>query len=269
MPERRANDVQVERLLYALKNDLTYRQDLARKLAKKDNIKYASAMRRLQRYITDAGEKRSFASAPKYYQREVRAEVRRTPPTIAPPSVTVRPKPASIFTPPPRRSLFEEDEEDEDEEESEEEGEFDSYEVHLNDLRAVIAYHDGNIKDTAQALGVNRRGERLLDYQITADEADLNISVLNMTGGGELQDGVRDFFNNAAPDTVEEIQTFAEIFFNKPDWQIGVVMNDLRGGFTTFADWWDAWELDGYDVDAQDSEYWALWREAYGRTKAA
>jgi len=66
MPERRANDAQVERLLHALKSDLSYRQDLAARIAEKENIKYASAMRRLQRYVTDAGEKRSLRVRQKF-----------------------------------------------------------------------------------------------------------------------------------------------------------------------------------------------------------
>ena len=51
MPERRANDAQVERLLQTLKSDLGYRKDLARRIAQKEGIKYDIAMRRLQRPI--------------------------------------------------------------------------------------------------------------------------------------------------------------------------------------------------------------------------
>ena len=257
MPERRANDLQVERLLHALKTDLSYRQDLAARIAEKENIKYASAMRRLQRYITDAGEKRSFARAPKPVQREVRQDYREY-------ERQVKPEPEPIT----RRERIVEHEYAEDEDEDEGEGEYDSYDVHLNDLRAVIAYHDGDIKETAKALGLTRRGEQLLDFQVKVDAADTGANVLKMTGGGAIEDGIRNLFNEVTRDTAQELQDFADIFFNRPDWQIGVMLEDLRTGGTTFADWYDAWQTDGFDSDAENSEYWRVWREAYKRTKA-
>lgn len=263
MPQRRANDAQVERLLHALKTDLTYRQQVAARIAKQDNIKYASAMRRLQRYITEAGEKRSFARAPKPYQREIRQDYREREREIEKPRTEDRLPRRS-----PERVSERESYRDEDDNEDEDEGEYDEYDVHLNDLRAVISYHDGNLKEIAKALGLSRRGEQLLDFQIRADSADTQANVLNMTGGGDIRDGIREFFNEIDEDVAEEIQEFSDIFFNRPDWQIGVMLEDLRGGGTTFADWYDAWESDGFDSQAEDSEYWRVWRAAYARATA-
>jgi len=135
-------------------------------------------------------------------------------------------------------------------------------------LRAVIAYHDGDVKETAKALGLSKRGEQLLDFQVKADAADTGANVLTMRGGGQIEDGIRDFLNEVTHDTAQELQDFADIFFNRPDWQIGVMLEDLRTGGTTFADWYDAWQTDGFDSDAENSEYWRVWREAYKRTKA-
>lgn len=266
MPQRRSNDSQVERLLAALKTDLSYRQDLAARIAKKEGIKYASAMRRLQRYITEAGEKRSFIRAPVAYQREVRQDYRERERQeyerrarerqLAPEHIDRR-EGLRI-----ERELYEEEDAGEDE------GEFDTYDVHLNDLRAVISYHDGNLKDAARALGLSSRGEQLLDFQLRADLADTQTNVLRMKGGGEIEDGIRGFLNNVDAATAQELQDFADIFFNRPDWQIGVMLEDLRAGGTTFADWFDAWESDGFDSQAENSEYWRVWRAAYARAMA-
>ncbi len=246
MPQRRANDAQVERLLHALKTDLSYRQQVARRLAEKDNIQYKSAMRRLQRYITEAGEKRSFVRAPKQYQRELRQEIRRLPPPMVPREA---PKVAR------RRIAFEEEEE--------EEGEFDSYEVQLNDLRAITAYHDGEIEETAKRLGLSTRGEQLLDLAVTGE----GIDVLSMRGAGTLADHVREFLNELDSGSAQEIQDFSDLLYNLPDWQIGMIIEDMRDGETTFADWLDAWYDADMDLDTEDSEYWRVWRAAYARAK--
>lgn len=269
MPERRANDAQVERLLHALKTDLSYRQALAAKIAKQDNIKYASAMRRLQRYITKAGEKRSFAAAPVQYRREVREDYREYERQAREREQRLRVQ-DRVFERERERDFRRQELEDEfeGEEEEESEGEYDTYEVHLNDLRAVISYHDGSVKETAKALGLSKRGEQLLDFQIKSDLADTSANVLEMRGGGQIEDGIREFLNSVTYDTAQELQDFADIFFNRPDWQIGVMLEDLRRGGTTFADWYDAWQADDFDSQAEDSEYWREWRAAYARVKA-
>jgi hypothetical protein len=263
MPQRRANDAQVERLLHALKSDLSYRQAVARRIAEKDNIKYASAMRRLQRYVTEAGEKRAFVNAPVYYKRELRQETRKLPPPTLPPAPPVR-APSEPRYPIARRPLFE------DEEDEEDEGEFDTYEVHLNDLRSIISYHDGDTEETAKALGLGTRGERLLEYQVNADAADAGANVLEMSGGGRLQDAIREFYNESDADTVQEIRDFQDIFFNLPDWEIGLILEDLRKGNTTFADWFDPYVDAGMDIDSyfDSPEFWTVWRAAYARSKA-
>lgn len=247
MPQRRANDAQVERLLHALKTDLSYRQAVARRIAQKDNIKYASAMRRLQRYVTEASEKRSFVRAPVQYKRELRQE---------------------------GRSVERERREQEQRSEErlrvqdrifarEEKSEFDSYDVQLNDLRAIVAYHDGDVDETADRLGLSERGARLLDMAVTGEGADM----LGARGGGALADSVREFFNDLDSATAQEIQDFSDLLYNLPDWQIGMIIDDMRSGQTTFADWLDAWVSDGMDLDAEDSEYWRVWRAAYARAK--
>lgn len=268
MPERRANDAQVERLLHALKTDLSYRQDLAARIAEKDGIKYASAMRRLQRYITEAGEKRVFTHAPIEKRREVREDYReherqaRERQQDQRRQELVFERKAEQQAERSRRETFGSDEEYVDE------GEFETYDVHLNDLRSVIAYHDGDIKETAKALRLSRRGEQLLDFQVRSDKANASANVLTMQGGGAIEDAIRDFLNTVTRDTAQELQDFADIFFNRSDWEIGIILDDLRNGNTTFADWFDAWESDGFDPDATNSEYWRVWREAYKRARA-
>lgn len=242
MPQRRSNDSQVERLLHALKTDLSYRQDLAARIAEKENIKYASAMRRLQRYITEAGEKRSFTRAPVEQRRVVREDYREHERQEIQREQRLKLQ-DRIFVREEQR-------------------------VHLNDLRAVISYHDGNLRDTARALSLSKRAERLLDFQVRSDLADTHANVLEMTGGGEIQDAIREFLNEATPGTAQELQDFAEIFFNRSDWEIGIILEDLRSGKTTFADWMDAWTDDDFNPDAQNSEYWRVWREAYARVTA-
>src|SRR6478735_7659398 len=88
MPDRRINDAQVERLLDRMRHDLTYRQQLARRLVEDEGYKpgtreftrrYNSTMRRFQRYVTESAERRSFAKAPVGVQREVRSTARQLP----------------------------------------------------------------------------------------------------------------------------------------------------------------------------------------------
>ena len=253
MPQRRANDAQVERLLHALKTDLSYRQDLARRIAKRDNIKYDSAMRRLQRYVTDSAEKRSFVRAPVQYQRELRQESREIE----------RERQRVTDRRDYEERIFWRERERDLEEEEEEEGEFDSYDVQLNDLRAIVAYHDGDIKETAERLGLTSRGARLLDLAVTGEGVD----VLSTRGGGALADNVREFFNSLDGATAQEIQDFSDLLYNLPDWQIGMIVEDMRSGQTTFAEWLDAWYDDNMNLDTEDSEYWRVWRAAYGRAK--
>lgn len=261
MPERRVNDAQVERLLHALKTDISYRQELAARIAKKDGIKYASAMRRLQRYITEAGEKRAFAHAPKVKQREVRQDYRQYESIKQQQQVI----PQQVIK---RERLRVEREYDDDEGYEDEGGAYDTADVHLNDLRAVLSYHDGNIHETAKVLGLTKRGERLLDFQVRSDLADTKADVLRMEGGGLIQDAIRQLWNSLTVDTAQELQDFADLFFNRSDWEIGIILEDLRSGATTFADWMDAWANDGFNPDATNSEYWRVWREAYKRAVA-
>lgn len=255
MPKRRANDAQVERLLAALKSNLSYRQQVARRIAQQNNIKYDSAMRRLQRYITEAGEKRSIhAPAAKESRRELRADARRhTPPR------------AIVYEPGEQEQIARDRDfgEYDEEEGEEEEGDFDSYEVTLNDLRAVVGYHDGDITETAERLNLSPRGEKLLDLGTGG------VDVLNMRGGGELQDRVREFYNDLETANYQDIEDFASLFFNLPDWEISMILDDIRSGATTFDEWLDAWHHDGMTLDdLTDSEFWELFREAYERTQA-
>lgn len=264
---RRVNDAQVERLLAAMK-DARYRSELAKKLVAKENVKqftrtgkttaewkrrYSSTMRRFQRYVTTSGEKRSFARAPVVYQREARAVARELP--ALPPARSL-PLPSQVSRP---KSQVEEEE-------------FEltppSYEstrdISLYDLRAIVAYYDGDVNEAARSMSLSDRGERLLDLAVTGEGVD----VLAMRGAGELTDQARELFDSLPSRDAQDIDDFHDLLMNLPDWQIGMILADLEDENTTFADWLDAWRDDGMDLDVSESEYWALWRQAYARAKA-
>lgn len=242
---RRANDAQVERLLTNLKS-LEYRQELAHKIADREGIEYKSAMRRLQRYVTEGEEKRSFVSSPAPKQRIVRQEAR-----------AVEIQFSREREPEPRyepRTTTRIDYERE---------HFPGYDVTLADLRAITAYHDGDITETAERLNLSPRGENLLDLAVTN-----NVDVLERRGGGEIADAVRDFYEELASGDYQDIQDFHDLLMNLSDWQINVVIDAIVESKAGFAEWLDAFRDDGFSLDdITESEFWALFREVYGRKK--
>lgn len=254
MPERRHNDAQVDRLLAALKSDLSYRQKIARKIADKEKIKYNSAMRRLQRYITEAGERRSFARAPVEQRRVVRQIARREPlpETVGRwdqqtrrieiperPIIDRRPDPADYqprFEPEPESTS-------------------------LYELRAIVAYFDGDTREAGRALKV--------DYRLLELAAG-GTTITRRMGGGKIDEGVERLYRRLSAEDEQDIQDFSDLLYNMPDWEIGVILDDLADGDTTFADWMDVWRDSGMDYDElkDDGAYWALWRAAYAKAKA-
>jgi len=252
---RRVNDAQVERLLAAMK-DVRYRSELAKRLVAKERVqqftktgkttalwkrRYNSTMRRFRRYVTTAGEKRSFVRAPVEYQRSVRAVARTLP---LPPARGFEPAPEFKLTP------FEHEGPERD--------------ISLYDLRAIVAYYDGDVNEAARAMSLSERGERLLDLSVTGEGAD----VFAMRGGGELIDQARELFDSLPYRDVQDVDDFHDLLMNLPDWQIGMILADLEDENTTFADWLEVWRSDGMDLDVSESEYWVLWRQAYARAKA-
>lgn len=257
MPKRLANDAQVERLLYALKTDLAYRQSLAKRIAARDGIKYDSAMRRLQRYITEGEQRRDLRSAKATpYRKELKQEGRALPP----PTVSV---PLQREITRVRYERLEEEDEDEDE------GAYDDYPVENQDILSVIAYHDGDIRETAKALGLSRRAAMQLDALVVSYEADAALDVIRSVDGVELQYAVRDFLNNLDPDDARDIEAFHDGLLQgeMADWRIGLIMRDIESERTTFDDWVDAMMHD-LEYPEEVSEFWRLWREVYNRTKS-
>jgi hypothetical protein len=251
---RRVNDAQVERLLAAMQRDVDYRSALAKRIVEREGYqtgstdykrRYKSTMRRFQRYVTEAGEKRSFARAPVEYQREVRQEARAV--SVPAPAPTPR-----ELEPETRGKTVREIEYEEFEP---------GREIHLNDIRALIAYYDGDVAETARAMNLNLRGEQLLDLAIRGME------VQHMRGGGPIVEGARFLLDNLPDEDLQDIQDFHDFLMDAEDWKITVLFGDLEDGYTTFSDWLDAWRNDGMDSDASQSEMWALWREAYTRSK--
>jgi len=269
VPQRRVNDAQVERLLAAMR-DVRYRQALARKILEREGVKqftptgkvraewkrrYNSVMRRFQRYVTESGERRSFARAPVQYQRQTRAVARSLPP----------PRPLPVPKPPPRvrePELFEE-EEYEEEEEEEETGRADFYSPESNTiLRSVVAYYDGDIDEAAQAMKLSARGTRLLELATTGE----GVQIRGMRGSDEVYGGVSELLYGLPAADVDDIQEFHDLLMDLPDWQIGIMLADLEDGDTTFSDWLEAWQ-EGDEGELEDAAYWALWRAAYARQK--
>lgn len=266
MPPRRLNDTQAERLLQALES-LEYRQQLAARIAAKEGIQYKSAMRRLQRYIATASERRVFAHAPVAKVRIMRQEARALPapflprPLPPPPPPKHRrpvqeplipsffkPVPPSPLKPPPRRAKPQ-------------------YPVTQYDYPAIKAYFDGNEDEAIEALDLQRRraGREIINepdlFRLAAELIDIS----NVEGADTINDKIRVFYRELASEDFEDIQDFTALLFNLPDWQISMILADLENGDTTFADWLDAWRDDDMSLDTEDSEYWALWREAYAR----
>ena len=256
-PPRRINDAQVERLLDAMRRDPKYRATLAKRIVEREghspgtadyNRRYKSTMRRFQRYVTEAGEKRSFARASVEYQRETRQVAR----SIPLPSPTRTIKQTVTYTTPEQevRRTVEYAEPIRD--------------ISLNDLRAIVAYHDGDIRETTQVLSLSARGGRLLDLAVSGEGVD----IFGLRGSGEVADQVRDFLDSISDEDAQDIQDFHDLLMDLPDWQISMILGDLEDGETTFAEWIDAWRDDGMTLDASQSRFWELWRAAYARTKA-
>ncbi len=252
---RRINDAQRERLLRAM-HDPQYRSQLARRLVAKEGLvrgqanyqrRYKSTMRRFQRYVTDAGEKRSFIRSPPVTQQQVRAIARELPiPRELPPIIPVRELPVEYY--------------------EAAESPFASgwRNVSRQDLMSIVAYHDANIEQAAQALGLNKRSARLLELATVEQRVEWE----GLDGSGDLIDRARDFYKRLPAADVQDIEDFHDLLMNLPDWQIRMILDDLEDGETTFDEWLDAWRNDDMGLDAEDSEYWALWRTAYARATA-
>jgi hypothetical protein len=295
---RKVNDAQVERLLDAMKRDPKYRAQLAERVVAKEGVnkftptgkisaeyarRYKSTMRRFQRYVTDAGEKRSFAKAPVEYQREVRREARAVPPPTPPPR---EPR----FDPGiPSRELerLQERGEDYDEDEDEDERDYSltpgpgredqdrehdrrarSLEYYQRQylLKTIVAYHDGDSDNAADHLGLSRRGADLLSLATDGE----GVAIGNMRGAGELKDAVADFLDSLPNADLQDIRDFHDLISNMPDWEAGILLADMEDGDTTFSDWVEIWRDNGMDYDdlLTDRDFWIMWRAAYAKSKA-
>lgn len=276
MKQRRVNDAQVERLLAAMRADSKYRAELARRLVEKEGVKkftptgkvsaeysrrYKSTMRRFQRYVTEAKEKRSFTRAPVEYQREVRREARAVPPPSPP-------------VPPPRYDLDSSERYGRDEltppstsrdKESQRARSLKYYQRQYL-LKAIVAYHDGDSDDAANALGLSGRGADLLSLATNG----VGVSIGNMRGAGEVQDAVASFISELALTDLDDIRDFHDLLSNMPDWEAGILIADMEDGDTTFSDWLDIWRDNGMDYDdlLTDRDFWVMWRAAYAKSKA-
>jgi len=268
MLQRRANDAQIERLMKALRRPdgraglSSYGKQLAQKIAVRDKIAYRSAERRLQRYITTAGERRSYVRAPIEKQRELRQEARRTPPPPIEPRAERKELRERLLPLPREREPEPEPErprvyipEGETARELLSAGDTAS----LYELWAIVAFYDGNISEAAKALGI---GSRLLDLAMQG------VEISRRAGKDKVDAGVERLYDRLSQDELEDILGFHDFIKNAPDWQIEAIIEDLGAGETTFADWVEAMENDNFDYDADDSEFWALWREAYERAAA-
>lgn len=281
MKQRRVNDAQVERLLDAMRRDTRYRSELARRVVISEGFspdatkgtqayedyqrRYRSTMRRFQRYVTEAGEKRSFARSPKEYQREVRRAARQVepPPALPPPERELPPHALERY--------YEDEGEPEEYEEPERMAEphdsrRDLSEYDLPTLEQTIrAYHDGDLDEVARELDLSERATDLYELATTGEGVDIE----RMRGAGEILEALGGFLDGLSDADLSDIRTFHDLLMNLPDWEIGMIIQDLEDGSTTFADWMDAYEQDNYDIeDVEDSAYWELWRAAYKRSKA-
>lgn len=256
--QRRANDAQIDRLLKALRRPdnkpglSPYGKQLAEKIAARDKIKPASAQRRLQRYITEAGERRSFVRAPVQYQRELRQQARRLPPPVP---VPLPPEQRRIAPPPRER---EPEREPSRQMRFDREAEYEREHTDLYELRSIIAFHDGDTREAGRALRVDAR---LLDL------ASQGITITRRMGAGRIDEGVERLYGKLSEDEQQDIQDFADLLRDLPDWRIGLIIDNIADGKTTFSDWIDAWHDDDMDIEADESEFWALWRQAYKAAK--
>lgn len=272
MPQRRINDAQTEKLLSALQS-LPYRQKLAEKLAQKENIKYASAMRRLQRYVTTGAEKRQFARAPLNIRRATVKQARRLPvpsdylPKYKP---QVRPKLEQIPLPvaipyrqdiPPFPGLSK----------TKKPKRVQGRTVDNYDLRALLAYYDGDADALAIDLapyGSDRRTAAIFEL------AAKGVDVMEAGGIGRVTEAVRDWFAETDAGDVQDIDDLSDYFRDIPEWIIEIMLEDLAAGDSAFSDWMDAARADGMVFrswtdedysDLEDSEFWKVWRAAYAR----
>ncbi len=277
-PPRRINDAQVERLLDAMRRDPGYRSQLAKRIVARENLKpgtaeykrrYSSTMRRFQRYVTSAGEKRSFARSPVDYQKEVRQEARRVPLPLLPPA---RPLPPALpLARPPVKPISRESELPRPREEYYKRGEreadrsLDDY-IRKYLYKAVVAYHDGDVDAAGDTLGLSRRGTNLLSM---ATEGE-GVGISRMSGAGEVQDAITEFLNSLPSADLDDIRDFHDLLGNMADWEAGMIIGQMADGEVTFADWLDLWRKNGMDYDdlLEDPEFWVLWRAAYGKVKA-
>jgi hypothetical protein len=133
-----------------------------------------------------------------------------------------------------------------------------------------FAYHDGDVEETSDDLRLSRRASNLLELATTGD----GITISGSSGVGELDDAIRDFYDEH--EDAQDAIDFSDLLHNLPAWEIGLIMEDIRSGATTFSDWLDRWHEDGMvyraygdsdDQDLEDSAFWELWREAYARSK--
>lgn len=245
--KRVANDAQIERLVRALRRAdqkpglSDYGKQLAKKIAKRDKIKVASAERRLQRYITTAGERRSVYRAPVKQIREVRQIVRRyTPPTPVLPEPESLPVRVPRVTPRERELL----------------PRYEPEHTSLYELRSILAYFDGNQSEAAKALRVDRR---LLDF------ASQGIEISRQMGSGLIDQGVERLYGRLSKDDIQDIRDFSDFLQDKPDWEIKMILDHMASGESVFSDWLDLWRDNDMDTDSleDDGEFWALWRQAY------
>lgn len=284
---RRYNDAQTNRFEAALP-DLAYRQRLARKHAKiklndplpekgSDKLKaYNSRMRLFQRYTTTATEKRSFKHAPIEIKRQIRKDARAVPlpKHVTKPKPKPKPKPApDIFEPKPRKKppvIFEPPEVYR----TDEPPPIFTSERDINneDLAALIAFHDGDVREASKELKTGRVGANLLEMA----GSGVDIAGSNLDDARTLRDRAGDWFARLDADVYEDVDDFATLLHDLPAWQITMILDDLKNGETTFEDWIDAWRNDGKpqiilygkkDNTLAESEFWALWRDMYGRSK--
>ncbi len=258
--KRVANDAQIERLLTALKRQdgkaglSDYGKQLAQKTALKEGKAYRTVERRFQRYITDAGERRSVYHAPAQQVRIVR-QVARSLPIPAPPPAPIPQRP--IFREPlriqepqiqrqPARELL---------------PRYSESEVSNEELRAVIAYFDGDARKAGRALHVDSRWLDLVNAGTSISERRIR---------AQINLAVEDLYDRLPADDVEDIKDFTDALRGgeMAEHRIQILMQDLANGDTTFREWIDAYRNDQEaDSEFETSEFWALWREAYARAK--
>lgn len=279
MPQRRANDAQVERLLRAMQ-DRSFRQALARKVTKlpaesklpaKGTTRrraYDSAMRRFERYVTTGAQKRSFTAASAAARKPVIVAARRVPlpASYEPPQIVARrpelkepgPRPPFFADIPPAELLpgdvsFEPT----------------PYPIDLYDLRSILAYYDGDSREAAEHLASTGNYNKQQQNRMAGmlELAATGVNVFGMPDSGALSDAYRMLIAELDAGDAQDIEDFNTLLHDLPDWQIEMIIADISQGDTTFADWMDSWHDSEMDIDNDDNDYWQLWREAYARAK--